>query len=1130
MLPGLSGHLVSEFFLERELSAAGSVLPAVHNDPRDPRKPGDTGAARRRLARWRGSCDWLGPATSVHALFEAAAAPLVEILAFEPPAAIERLDTNLIATIRAGGHPVLLMVASWGERLDPLWRAAVTQAMRRSASWALLFNGTHLRIVDAGRLYARRFLEFDVDLAIDDERTCAAFWSLMHAPAFATAPGSDRTPLRAIVEASERHASAVSRSLRDGVLAASADVLGALLRPAGRRRAVVQPLDNTFEQALTIVYRILFLLFAEARGLVPLWHPVYRESYSVESLRSAAERPQTAVGLWDTLRAIARLAHSGCRAGDLRVTPFNGRLFAPAGAPLAERRDLDDEAARRAVLALSTRPSPDRAGLERIAYRDLGVEQLGAVYETLLDYEPRPLQDDRAAGGGGRVPVRLIRGSGIRKATGSFYTPQPIADYLVRRTLGPLVGDATPERILQLRIVDPAMGSGAFLVSACRYLAEAYEAALVRTGAYHGSDFGARERVATRRAIAERCLYGVDVNPMAVQLARLSLWLATLAADRPLTFLDHHLQTGDSLLGAWLSSLRRPPIVRGPRRARQNAGAALPLFADADIGEALRAALPIRFSLEETPGDTIDQVRAKESALAALGRRDGPLARWKRVADLWCAVWFATPTGPLPPSSFGALSDLILSGTGALPPKLSAPYLQTAATIARSHRVFHWELEFPEVFFGADGTRRPDAGFDAVIGNPPWDMLRADAGSTEARARSRSDVSAVLRFTRDAGVYTAQSDGHANRYQLFVERAMALTKNGGRIGLVLPAGLAIDHGSGPLRKRLLHTCAVDALVGFENHRGVFPIHRSVRFLLLTGSRGSPTRSIACRFGEREPASLETVGDEPAASSAWFPVRLTPALLERLSGNQLAIPDIRAPIDLSIVERAVSLFSPLGTETGWRARFGRELNASDDRAHFTSPGAGLPVVEGKQIEPFRVHVESARFGITARNAGRLLDAGRYERPRLAYRDVASATNRLTLIAAILPPRCVSTHTVFCLRTPLSLVDQYFLCGLFNSFVVNYLVRLRVNTHVTTAVVESLPIPGRNAGPGASREVAALARLLARRADATASARLQALVAGLYQLSVPEFEHVLETFPLIPAETRAAALRLHQAARR
>src|SRR6185437_14729037 len=152
-------------------------------------------------------------------------------------------------------------------------------------------------------------------------------------------------------------------------------------------------LDDAFEQALTIVYCIVFLLFAEARALVPMWHPVYRQSYSLDALRAAVEHPNGAAGLWDALRAIARLAHAGCRAGDLRVTAFNGRLFAPARTPLAERRDLDDEAARRAVIALSTRPAPDRAGRERIAYGDLDVEQLGAVYETLLDYQPAPAAD-----------------------------------------------------------------------------------------------------------------------------------------------------------------------------------------------------------------------------------------------------------------------------------------------------------------------------------------------------------------------------------------------------------------------------------------------------------------------------------------------------------------------------------------------------------------------------------------------------------------------------------------------------------------------------------------------------------------------------------------------------------------
>src|SRR5262249_42666446 len=146
---------------------------------------------------------------------------------------------------------------------------------------------------------------------------------------------------------------------------------------------------------------------------------------------------------------------------------------------------------------------------------------------------------------------------------------------------------------------------------------------------------------------------------------------------------------------------------------------------------------------------------------------------------------------------------------------------------------------------------------------------------------------------------------------------------------------------------------------------------------------------------------------------------------------------------------------------------------------------------------------------------------------AYRDVAGATNRLTLIAAILPARCVSTHTLFCLRSRLPLVSQYFLCGLFNSFIVNYLVRMRVTTHVTTATVEGLPIPPPRYS-SAEREIATLARLLSRRADATAFSRLQSLAAGLYQLTNDEFRHVLSTFPLIASEIKDAAYNTYVAA--
>ena len=1094
-LPGIGGHLLSSAFIAEHIAA----------EPPGP----DNERVRRELTAWRVACSAIGPASTPRTLLQVGGAPLFALLGFERPSSVDVADDLVAATLRYGDRTVAVVVTAWGASMDSYWRPAVTQAGRRGAVWSLVFDGRRLRIVDATRLYARRYLEFDLDLVADHVRTLAALWRTCRA-AHLTADADDRLSLRALVTASDRHAAAVCRSLRDGVLTASAEVLRALVGSRGRRQKVAWTADGALEQALTIVYRLVFLLFAEARALVPLWHPIYRESYSVEALRDAAERSPQPVGLWDALRAMARLAHAGCHAGDLRVTPFNGRLFAPGRTPLADRRDLDDAAAQRAVVALSTRPSADRAGRERIAYRDLGVEQLGAVYETLLDYEPRV--DGRT--------VTLEAGSGLRKETGTFYTPQPIADYLVRRTLAPLVRDATPDRILQLRVVDPAMGSGAFLVAACRYLAQAYETALVRAGDCHPSDIDEAERALFRRTIAERCLYGVDLNPMAVQLARLSIWLATLAADRPLSFLDHRLQVGDSLLGTWVARLRRPPNAR-----RSASEPALPLLDNDGVTSALRDALPIRFSLEMTPNDTVEQVRAKERAFNALSAANTSLSRWKRIAHLWCAAWFAPSGDAAPPSAFASLSDAALTGQSALPPALARRYLDVADDVAVARRLFHWELEFPEVFFDREGRRRALAGFDAVIGNPPWDMVRADAGARDVRAHARTAIAPALRFTRDAGVYTAQSSGHANRYQLFTERAVALARHGGRLGLVLPSGFAVDHGSTALRRMLLSHCDIDAIVGMDNHRGVFPIHRSVRFLLLTASVGSPTRQIGCRLGLDDPASLESIGAESSDTAETLPVRLSPALLERLSGPALTIPHLCSPIDLAIVERAAALFPPLGSsDAGWGARFGRELNATDDRDAFRPGRHGLPVVDGRHIEPFRVALAAIDRTVTAADARRLLRSDRYQHPRLAYRDVASATNRLTLIAAVLPAGCVSTHTVFCLRTPLPRRAHAFLCGLFNSFVVNYLVRLRVTTHVTTATVERLPVPTIDAAPAAYVEIAALARLLSRRYDNAAFARLNVRVAALYQLSGAEFEHILGTFPLIPVETRRETLHL------
>ena len=247
------------------------------------------------------------------------------------------------------------------------------------------------------------------------------------------------------------------------------------------------------------------------------------------------------------------------------------------------------------------------------------------------------------------------------------------------------------------------------------------------------------------------------------------------------------------------------------------------------------------------------------------------------------------------------------------------------------------------------------------------------------------------------------------------------------------------------------------------------------------------------------------------------------LIRRFSGDSLAVPELRGEHDRRIVATILSSVPALGSADGWNCRFGRELNATDDRRHFGRHG--LPVLEGKCLEPFRVHVANAANWISRSTARRLLQGrGAFDRPRLGYREVAASTNRLTLIAAIVPADVVTTHTIFCLKDPLDLHVQWFLCGIFNSFVANYLVRLRGGTHVTASIVASLPIPKPARDSAVFVRIAALALTLASPdASAGAHAELQARAARLYGCDGAGFSHVLETFPLVDRDERDACAR-------
>jgi Eco57I restriction-modification methylase len=1083
MIAGVRGRLITASFADTELPAiaGNSVVPP------DTTRALEEWSARRDAA--------FGPASSVRAIADGIALPLLKILGFTAGRRVDGSDCARLEALWRGTPLVPVTVTGWDQPLDAAWRESIREAVRADERWSLIVNGTHLRIVDAHRTWSRHYLEFDLALLAHDRDAFALLWWIGRAESLGRSPRL----LDVAVDLSARHGAAICGALAGGVLDSLGQLLGALAR---RRRQAASP-TLLLEQSLTVLYRVLFLLFAEARGLVPVWHPVYRDRYTIDSIVSTLLTGRRYRGVWAAINAISRLAHAGCSAGELKVTAFNGRLFSPSGTGAFDREAIEDEVMAKALLSISTTSPTRGAGRRRIVYRDLDVEELGAVYEQVLDYEPDAGQ--------------LTRTRDLRKSTGAFYTPRSLTAYLVRDTLQPLLVDKTAEQMLKLRILDPAMGSGAFLVAACTQLAEAVEEALIRDGQWHRSDVTGADRIALRREVAQRCLFGVDLNPTAVQVARLSLWLTTLAADKPLTFLDHRLIAGNSLVGASPADVWRQP---GGGRARGKAHRETGLFDLTDFAPVLRHAVQTRLQLASESDESAAIVRAKERTLAALHSAASPLGRHTRVLDLWCAGWFWPDGRPPDRGTFAELMDVLLDRRRALSLRVTTPLLDAAQAAAAEHRFLHWSLAFPEVFNDADGQPLGEPGFDAIVGNPPWDMVRGDSGDSTARESRRDAAKCLTNFVREAGIYRVDTRSHVNRYQLFVERALQLVRRGGRIGFILPMGTITDGGCAPLRRHLFDHAAVDSVVGFDNRQGIFPIHRSVRFVLMSATNGRPTESVQCRFGLGNPEDLDQL--RPRGDQIF---RISRAFVSRLSGDDdLAIPEIRDVADLRILEQISARFPMLQSPTGWNVAFSRELNATDDRGLFVPfdrDGRGRPVLEGKQIEPFRVSVEGCRYQLREHARVRIA-----RRPRLAYRDIASATNRVTLIAAIVPADAVTTHTLFCLKTPLPLDAQHVLCALLNSFVANYLIRFRVNTHVTVSLVSRLRVPSLDRSTRTYQRLSILAQTLMHSPDAAEQqpeyAELQGLVGKLYGLSEDDFVHVLSTFPLIPDNVKSDVL--------
>jgi hypothetical protein len=585
--------------------------------------------------------------------------------------------------------------------------------------FGILTNGRIWRLyAERGDLVEGAYYEVDLIALLEagDPRELRKFAVFFSASAFRP-DQTGRSFLDRALEESRVNALKVGEALQRQVFSAVPSIALGLL---GDDQPTPENLKASFEHALVFLYRLLFCLHAEARGLLPVESRHYFE-YSVrkqrQELADAIDEGRrfghASARLYNDLEALFTLVNAG--DDGLGVNEFNGGLFSPGAHPWLRGRVVPDDLLAPALDGLY------RLRGQPIDYRDLSVRHLGTIYERLLAHELVP-RDDR---------LELERAEG-RRDTGSYFTPEPIVDLIVERTLEPLLeqrsaeiaagglsGDAALESFLQLRVLDPAMGSGHFLVSAAAYIAQ-----FIATDPSYRGDLEWKE---IQRLVAERCLYGVDLNPMAVELARLALWLSTVSREEPLTFLSN-LRVGNSLVGADVDDLLASTANLFAERLARDA-------------EALLARTAEIAGKRSASGRAVHEKERVAEAAEALRK---PLHDF---ADEAIAPHFSEPD-----------------------------------------HMFHWEIEFPEVFLTTDGTLRSNRGFDAVVGNPPY--IRIQTLDRE-----------LARWCK--GRYRT-AFGSFDAYLVFIERAVGLLGPGGRLGFIVPNKfLKLDSG------RRLRECLVD---------------------------------------------------------------------------------------------------------------------------------------------------------------------------------------------------------------------------------------------------------------------------------------------------------------------------------
>ena len=929
--------------------------------------------------------------------------------------------------------------------------------------WGILTNGSVWRLYDY-RARPRASGYFEADLAEllkpGKEDELRVFHLLFRRESFTLRDGATTTFLEAALAEGRRYEEQVAQDL-SGVVFEQVfpNLVDALAEQSGESLAASR------DAALIFLYRLLFVLYAEDRGLLPVNDARYDDYGLRKPVRDDIGRRMAAddtfsakfTNYYDRLVNLFRIIDEGDES--IGLPPYNGGLFAAGAAPLLETVRLADKDIAPIIYDLSH--AEDSQGVRRfVNYRDMSVQQLGSIYERLLEREP--VRDDE-----GNISIRP--NPYARKDSGSFYTSQELVDLIVERTLKPLAEErlqafvekadalksdrrAKEERraeleqldpaegVLDLKVLDPAMGSGHFLVTAVDFLSD-YIAELIERvpsvpewldGEYASPLVGRvvairddirkradesnwvldeaqlTDQAIIRRMVLKRCIYGVDKNRLTVELAKVSLWLHSFTVGAPLSFLDHHLRCGDSLVGLRvrdatdelhrLGGMFAGSAIAGAETATDGMQR-IEEMSDADVAE-VQASAALFDGVEETTADLrglLDFLCGWRWRTAGMKKKERDEFEGPLVTTLGQHTADAYELLARGPEEMDVADDTQF-----------AELWREAQTIVNREGFLHWEVAFPGVWHRWQESR-PQGGFDAVIGNPPWDQIEQPEvewfatrdeeialATTGARRKAlikkkqeagdklvleyeavRNQATAMREFIRSYDKYPLLSGGRINLYSLFVERSMSLIKPDGFVGLLTPSGIYADKTAAKFFKSVSINGRVGGLFDFENRRlgtdlpPFFPdVDSRFKFCaLILGGEERLFDHTECAFFLHD---TKTVHDEDRC----FP--LTPDDFARVNPNTGTAPVFRrrrdADITRGIYERHPVMVNRSGSKKrrAWRVQFMQGLfNMTSDSHLFRTAaqldGEGfypiegnrwkkgeelyLPLYEGKMVQAF-----------------------------------------------------------------------------------------------------------------------------------------------------------------------------------